>query len=72
MVFINFSGIILSPGAYAVSAVVLLPINSALNPILYFDTFEFIYAHFKKNTKKDYKRQTITRQSLTGTGTTRL
>ncbi|XP_076812070.1 uncharacterized protein LOC143459012 [Clavelina lepadiformis] len=35
MAFINFSGIPVSNVAYAVSAIILLPINSALNPILY-------------------------------------
>ncbi|CAK8675570.1 unnamed protein product [Clavelina lepadiformis] len=35
MAFINFSGVPVPNVAYAVSAIVLLPINSALNPILY-------------------------------------
>ena len=35
MVFINFSGIPVSDIAYVISAIILLPINSALNPILY-------------------------------------
>jgi len=40
MAFINFSGVQLSGIAYVVSAIVLLPINSALNPILYSDVFD--------------------------------
>nr|XP_026691977.1 uncharacterized protein LOC101242009 isoform X1 [Ciona intestinalis] len=35
MAFMNISGYKISENAYAVSAVVLLPINSALNPLLY-------------------------------------
>ncbi|XP_076812331.1 uncharacterized protein LOC143459189 isoform X2 [Clavelina lepadiformis] len=35
MAFINFSGVPVPNVAYAVSAILLLPINSALNPILY-------------------------------------
>ena len=40
MVFINFSGIPVSDIAYVISAIVLLPINSALNPILYSDIID--------------------------------
>ena len=40
MAFINFAGVPLSGIAYVVSAIVLLPINSALNPILYSDAFD--------------------------------
>jgi len=40
LVFVNFSGIRLPELVYAISAIVLLPINSALNPILYSDMFE--------------------------------
>jgi len=40
MAFINFSGVHLSGIAYVVSAILLLPINSALNPILYSDVFD--------------------------------
>ena len=35
MIFINLSGVEMDPVVYAVAAIVLLPINSALNPILY-------------------------------------
>ena len=40
MVFINFSGTPVSDIAYVISAIVLLPINSALNPILYSDIID--------------------------------
>ena len=40
MVFINFSGTSVSDIAYVISAIVLLPINSALNPILYSDIID--------------------------------
>jgi len=35
MTFISMSGVVLNPLAYAISAVVLLPINSSLNPVIY-------------------------------------
>jgi len=35
MTFLSMSGVVLDPLAYAVSAIVLLPINSSLNPIIY-------------------------------------
>ena len=40
MVFINFSGTPVSEIAYVISAIVLFPINSALNPILYSEVLE--------------------------------
>ncbi|CAK8675563.1 unnamed protein product [Clavelina lepadiformis] len=43
MAFINFSGIPVSNVAYAVSAIILLPINSALNPILYSNFIDNIF-----------------------------
>ncbi|CAK8675565.1 unnamed protein product [Clavelina lepadiformis] len=42
MAFINFSGIPVSNVVYAVSAIILLPINSALNLILYSDFIDII------------------------------
>ena len=46
MAFVNFSGVTIPSVAYPVSAIVLLPINSALNPILHFDIFgPFIRAY---------------------------
>jgi len=35
MTFLSMSGVVLDPLAYAVSAIVLLPMNSSLNPIIY-------------------------------------
>nr|CAB3263304.1 uncharacterized protein LOC108950436 [Phallusia mammillata] len=43
MVFINFSGVKIDSISYAVAAIVLLPINSALNPILYSNFIDKIY-----------------------------
>ena len=40
--FSTFLGADISSNAYTISAVVLLPINSALDPILYFDTLAFL------------------------------
>ena len=51
MAFVNFSGIEVPYTAYFISAIVLLPINSALNPILYSDVCEKILAKIK-NLKK--------------------
>lgn len=52
MVFINFSGILVPDVAYAVSAIVLLPINSALNPILYSDYVDGIFIRFRDEFNK--------------------
>ena len=40
--FLSISGVTLSEEAHVVSAVVLLPINSALNPLLYSDVFSHV------------------------------
>ena len=40
MAFLSVSGVPISNDAYAVSAIILLPINSALNPILYSDAID--------------------------------
>ena len=48
MAFVNFSGIFVSDTAYVISAIVLLPINSALNPILYSDVLDKILAKIGK------------------------
>ena len=42
IMFSTFLGANISSIAYTISAVVLLPIGSALDPILYFDTFAFL------------------------------
>ena len=39
LAFLSTFGVTLQPQAHIISAVVLLPINSALNPILYSDVF---------------------------------
>ena len=51
MAFVNFSEIEVPNFTYVFSAIVLLPINSALNPILYSDVCEKILAKIK-NLKK--------------------
>ena len=40
MAFLNLSGVPVPSIAYSISAIVLLPINSALNPLLYSKSFE--------------------------------
>ena len=52
MVFINFSGVPHSDIAYVVSAIVLLPINSALNPILYSDLFDKLLKKIRRSRLK--------------------
>ena len=42
MTFLSMGGQVLDPMAYAVSAVVLLPINSSLNPIIYATPFAWV------------------------------
>ena len=64
MAFVNFSGVPIPSVAYAVSAVVLLPINSALNPILYFDVFGPVITSIKDSSSKS-KRISKFRQSFT-------
>jgi len=60
MAFINFSGVHLSGIAYVVSAILLLPINSALNPILYSDVFDkFVDAIRNCNSSKFQSEKSI-------------
>ena len=54
MAYIRLSGIFLEPIVYQISAVLLLPINSALNPILYSsleDKIGGIFCHLRKKRK---------------------
>nr|CAB3263499.1 low-density lipoprotein receptor-related protein 2-like [Phallusia mammillata] len=43
MSFLSMGGVILPPVAYALSAIVFLPINSSLNPIIYTNFFPFLW-----------------------------
>jgi len=48
MAFIHFSGAAVLDGVYyVVTAVILLPINSVLNPLLYSDSFEYLWKKSK-------------------------
>jgi len=47
MVFIHFNGVKLGSIAYAVAAIVLLPINSALNPLLYSNIIDNVIKKLK-------------------------
>lgn len=47
MTFVSESGIPLSPEGYAIAAIVLLPINSCLNPIIYSNGFQYIRKQIK-------------------------
>ncbi|CAK8693080.1 unnamed protein product [Clavelina lepadiformis] len=49
MAFINFSGVPVSDVAYAITAIVLLPINSSLNPILYSNLVDKMVAKTRQN-----------------------
>ena len=70
MVFVNFSGFVLPPLSYAVSAIVLLPINSALNPVLYFDIIEIMASRFGKKGSVKFQRQTTRRTVIATAATT--
>ena len=69
MAFINFAGVPLPEVAYVVSAIVLLPINSALNPILYSDAFDkfidTIRNRIASKSRKERKSEHSTQQTRT-------
>ena len=44
--FLQFAGVEMSPSTYAFTAVILLPINSALNPIFYSNALQTLYQKF--------------------------
>ena len=44
--FLHLSGLRMSPSTYSVTAVILLPINSALNPIFYSNALQILYVKF--------------------------
>jgi len=52
MVFINFHGVEVGSIAYAVAAIVLLPINSALNPLLYSNIIDNIISKIKSQKQR--------------------
>ncbi|XP_076817842.1 uncharacterized protein LOC143463285 [Clavelina lepadiformis] len=63
MTFLSMAGVSLEPAAYAASAVILLPINSSINPIIYTDViprlvkaFKAKCARVKYSQKKNRKR----------------
>ena len=56
MVFVNFSGIRLGEVAYSIASIVLLPINSAFDPIIYSNLVDFIYIKVK-SVRKTVKRE---------------
>ena len=47
MAFLSLSGVPISNDTYAVSAIILLPINSALNPILYSNAIDVLVASIR-------------------------
>jgi len=57
MVFVHFSGVKVNSIAYAVTAIVLLPINSALNPILYSSFIDQVWQ--KLDFAKEQKVKTV-------------
>ena len=65
MVFVNFSGIPLHEVAYSIASIVLLPINSAFDPIIYSNLIDTISAKIR-NARKTAKKEIISRtQSIT-------
>lgn len=55
MAFVNFGGVAVPPDAYAYSAIFLLPINSALNPIVYSNVWTVVHQKFKKRKRVEKK-----------------
>ena len=49
MALLSIGGIAISNKVYAVSAIILLPINSSINPIVYSGAMDRIFQKFKKN-----------------------
>ena len=49
MALLSVGGIPISNTVYAVSAIILLPINSSINPIIYSSAIDRIFEKFKKN-----------------------
>jgi len=60
MTFLSMSGVVLDPLAYAVSAIVLLPINSSLNPIIYATPISAV-----KKAIRDWRKELRQRQRST-------
>ena len=52
MTFLSMAGVSLEPAAYAASAVILLPINSSINPIIYTDVIPRLVKAFKAKCAK--------------------
>ena len=67
MAFINFGGNTVPDVAYAISAIVLLPINSALNPILYSDYIDKLFKLIKNKYIARHKRARQTQNSAAET-----
>ena len=70
MAFVHFSGTPVSDIAYVISAIVLLPINSALNPILYSNAFDQFLKRFRRHkniflSSENTKKSTETQKSPT-------
>jgi len=65
MAFINFAGVPLSGIVYVVSAIVLLPVNSALNPILYSDVVDKFIQVVRKRISRKHRSETKSKQNNT-------
>ena len=59
MAFVNFSIARLPDIAYVISAIVLLPINSALNPVLYSDVFDKLFLKVRRRFKSSHVRSNM-------------
>jgi len=60
MSFLHFNGIPMPPSLYVISAILLIPINSAINPILYSDTFDNLVLKIRHRKKfKLFSRKNI-------------
>ncbi|XP_039263413.2 uncharacterized protein LOC120339372 isoform X2 [Styela clava] len=60
--FLSVLGVEINPVAYAIAAIVLLPINSALNPILYSNVFGILYKSMVASTSSCRKKITSSQQ----------
>nr|CAB3263306.1 uncharacterized protein LOC108950436 [Phallusia mammillata] len=57
MAFLNFGGTTVPPVIYAVSAIILLPINSSLNPLIYSNAPKMLYDRVRKRLHDVRRRQ---------------
>ncbi|XP_039257513.2 uncharacterized protein LOC120334123 isoform X1 [Styela clava] len=72
MSFCKLAGVNIQDTAYAVAAIVLLPINSALNPILYSDMVDAVYKKIQRTKDSQCSSQRTSRGSSKSTHFTKI